>query len=138
MSAGPDIDFPDCRASLFLVDPVLGYVAIGADRNVELGAVRAGDEILGPVMVEGPSGEIDDFDARRGDLRFARFIRKPRHGVGVGDVEIAADERHAEWRIESFDEEVRVSTLPSPSPSRSSVIRLALGWLAPARFCAIL
>ena len=83
-------------------------------------------------MVDRPAGRSTIF-AGRGDRRLARLVGKAQHRIGIGDIEIVADERHAEGRIQSVKRPVRVSATPSPSASRSSVMRLALGTAAPAR-----
>ena len=55
--AGGAVNFPDRGAVQFRRDAVLGDVAVGADAGIELGAVRAGGQALGPVMVDGAAGQ---------------------------------------------------------------------------------
>ncbi|MNP30639.1 hypothetical protein D3C76_1237200 [compost metagenome] len=50
------VHFPDRRAALLLVQAVFSHVAVGADGHEELLAIRAGDHVLGPVVVEGATG----------------------------------------------------------------------------------
>ena len=53
-----------------------------------------------------PAGrQIDDLFPLRGDLGLAFLIRKAQDRVGVGDIEILADERHAERRVEVLQED---------------------------------
>ena len=55
-------------------------------------------------MVQRPAGQVDDLRPRCGDLRLPFDIRKAPQRVGRRDIEIVADERHAEWRIDARDE----------------------------------
>ena len=67
--AGGTVDLPDrCAADLGL-DPVLGDVAVGAHARIELRAVGACGEALGPVVVDRSAGQIAQLYAGRGDLR---------------------------------------------------------------------
>ena len=84
--------------------PVLRDIAVGPDRDVEARSVDARDHVLGPVMIDGTRGQIDDLLARLRDLRGARSVGKAQNRVGAGDVQIVADERHSERRIESLQE----------------------------------
>src|SRR5207302_2040750 len=70
---GLRIDLPNRGASFFLVDAVLAGVAVRADRDIELAAVFAGDEILRPVMVERSAREIGDMRTVVGDPRLSGF-----------------------------------------------------------------
>ena len=45
-----------------------------------------------------PAGRSTTFSGRRAVLGLARLVGHPHQGVGVGDVEVVADERHAERR----------------------------------------
>ena len=54
-------------------------------------------------MVDRAGGEIDDLGRRRRDLDLPGRIRKAHDGVGVGDVERVADERHAERRVQILE-----------------------------------
>ena len=97
------VDFPDLGAPLLLLHAVLGDIAVRADGDVELGAVAARDQVLGPVMVARPRGQVGHLGARGGDPRLAFLIGKAHHGVGVRHVEHIADERHAEGRVEALE-----------------------------------
>ena len=63
-----------------------------------------------------------------GDVRRAIRVGKAQHSVGIGDIEIVADQRHAEWRIQSLEKHA-CGDRPRRRRqlSRSSVMRLALG-----------
>jgi hypothetical protein len=72
-------------------------------RHVELAAVAARDQVLRPVVVD-PRGQVGHFLRGAGDARVAGLVGKPHDRIGVGDVEKTADERHAERRVEAFEE----------------------------------
>ena len=60
-----EIDLKHGCAVLFLLHAVFADIAVGADCGVELGAVRAGDDVLGPMMVVGrPEGRRSSRPAR--------------------------------------------------------------------------
>ncbi len=67
-------------------------------------AVPARDDVLGPVVIEGSGGQIDNLPSSIDDLRLACLVRKTHDGVGVGHIQTAADERHAERGVQSFEE----------------------------------
>ena len=96
MLATGHIDFPDRGAPLLDRHAVLGHIAVGAGGDVELVAIGAGDEVLGPVMIDLAGRQIDQPGALRGNHVRAGFIGKAHHGIGVGDIEIVAHQRHAE------------------------------------------
>ncbi len=98
------INLEDGGAAFLDLHAVLGDVAVGADGRIELLAVGAGDDVLGPVMVELAGRQVRDLDARRRDLGRALRVREAYDCIGVGDVEIAADQRHAERRIQVLQE----------------------------------
>ena len=56
------------------------------------------------MMVDGTGRQVRDFYARRVDLGLSIHIREAQDRIRVGDVEIVTDERHAERRIEVFEE----------------------------------
>ena len=95
----------DRRALRLDRHPVLADVAVGADGDVELPAVGARDDVLRPVVVDAcrPAGRrcVPGAAAMRS---LARAIGKAQQGVGVGDVEVVADQRHAEGRMEPRQE----------------------------------
>src|SRR4029079_19544354 len=66
--------------------------------------VTAGDDVLGPVMVDWTARKVRDLYARRVDPGLPVHIREAQDRIRVGDVEIVTDERHAERRIEVFEE----------------------------------
>src|ERR1700744_240975 len=49
--AGRDLDLPDRGAAFRGLHAVLADIAVRTDRDIELGAVGAGRDVLGPVMV---------------------------------------------------------------------------------------
>ena len=51
-------------------------------------------------MVDRPGRQVDDLYAWRLDRERARRVRKPNDGIGVRDVQVLADERHAERRVQ--------------------------------------
>jgi hypothetical protein len=51
-----EVNLPDGGATLLLVDAVLGGIAVRAHGGIEPLAVRTGDDVLGPVMIEGAPG----------------------------------------------------------------------------------
>jgi hypothetical protein len=94
--AGGGIDLEDRGAVGLLVQPVLADVAVRADGHVEPRAVAVRDDVLRPVMVERAAGQIDDLRSRAVDARDAVVVSEAHERVGVGNVEVAADQRHPE------------------------------------------
>ena len=52
----------------------------------------------------GPAGSSTTLDAGRGDARVAGRVGEAQHGVGVGHVEVVAHQRHAEGRVQPFQQ----------------------------------
>ena len=102
--AALEVDLPDGRAAFFGRHAGVGDIAVGADGGVELAAVGAGNDVLGPVVVEWAAGQVGNPGAFGGDLRGAWFVGEAHHAVGVGDIEVVADQRHAEGRIEPLEQ----------------------------------
>jgi hypothetical protein len=127
-----DIDFPDGGALGLHRHAAFGDVAVRAHRHIQLAAVRAGDQVLGPVVVDRPAGRSPPPWGRHRDAGVAGGVRKAQHRIGVGHVELVAHQRHAEGRVQPSSSTERRSATPSPSVSRSRVMRLALGTPAPA------
>src|SRR6185437_16507921 len=67
MCAGGSVDLPDRGAPALGLYAVFGDVAVGADTRIELGAVRARRQALGPVMVDRAAGQFGEQGAGRGD-----------------------------------------------------------------------
>ena len=107
MRAGGAVDLPDRCPPLLGGKSVLADVAVRADRRIELRAIGTGDQVLGPVVVDRPGRQVDELGALAVEMRLARRIGKADHGVGVGDVELVADQRHAERRAEMVGEHRR-------------------------------
>ena len=104
MHAGGGIDLEDRRALILRLHAVLGHVAVRADTHVQSRPLGIRDQALRPVVVEQPAGEVGDLDRRRSDPGVACLVREPDYGVRVRDVECVADQRHAEGRVQAFDE----------------------------------
>ena len=51
-----------------------------------------------------PARQVGDLHAWRVDLSFPVRIGEAHDRVGIGDVEVVADKRHAERRVEVFEE----------------------------------
>src|SRR3954453_11060698 len=100
MRARRNVDLPDRGSLIFGPDSVFADVAVGSDADIKLGAVRTGQQRLGPVMIDRSAGKIGELGARRGDAGLSILIRIADDGIGVRNVEIVADQRHAEWRAE--------------------------------------
>ncbi|MCY1503720.1 hypothetical protein D9M68_378580 [compost metagenome] len=90
-------------ASPLLLQAVFADVGIGADRDVKLGPVRAGDDVLRPVVVAA-CRQVDDLVRGRRNLGRALLIGKGHDRIGIGNVELAVEQCHAERRIEPGDE----------------------------------
>ena len=56
------------------------------------------------MLVVWPGRKGGDCLTRTGDTRGAGFVVETEDRIGIGDIEIGADERHSEWRVESSDE----------------------------------
>ena len=52
----------------------------------------------------GPPGSWRQRGSRRRDLRVALLVGIANDRIGIGDVEIVADQRHAERRVEMIEE----------------------------------
>src|SRR5690349_2356772 len=98
------IDLPNRRPLFFRIDPSLGGVAVRADADVELRAIRVRDEALRPVMIVRPTWEGSDRPRRSADAHLALAIRKCDERVGVRDVERAPNERDAERGMQTVEE----------------------------------
>src|SRR5581483_4333429 len=102
-------------AMIFVFHTVLADIAIRADRHIKTRAVATGDDILGPMMIDRSGRQVGDFCTRRGNPRCAVLVGETHARIGVGNVEIAADQRHAEGGIEPARKTDRVSAT-STSP----------------------
>ena len=104
MVAGRRIDLPDRGATFLRRYAVLRDVAVRSDGDVEARAVGARDHVLGPVPVDRPRRQLDHRLARLSMRGLTFLIRKAHQRVGVGDVEVAAHQRHAEGRAQPVEE----------------------------------
>jgi hypothetical protein len=60
MRSGREHDLPDLCPVGFLVDAVLGGIAVRADGHVQRRSVGTRDDVLGPVVVDGAGRQIED------------------------------------------------------------------------------
>ncbi len=58
MGARCPVDLPDSRAFIFGLDAVFGDVAIRSDPDIELGAVRAGQQTFCPMVIDRSAGKV--------------------------------------------------------------------------------
>ena len=98
------IHLPDRSAALFGCHAALGDVAVRAHGHIKLRPSRIGDQVLRPVVVDRAAGQGGELGAGRGDLRVASFVGEAEHGVGVGNKQGVADQGHAEWRVQAFEQ----------------------------------
>jgi len=99
------INFPDGGAVDLVFHTVFAGIAIGADRDIQTRTIAAGDYIFGPVMVDRTCGQIKHFYTGLIDLSFAGVIGKAHKFIGIGNIKIVADERHAKGRIQPLQED---------------------------------
>ena len=104
MLPGRRVHFPDRCPFLFLVHAVLGDIAVGADGHIQLPAVRAGDDVLGPVVVQRPARQLADRLARAVQRGGAFLVLEAQQAIGVGHIQVIADQGHAERRVEVLEE----------------------------------
>ena len=100
------VDFKNGGAALFPLQAVFAHIAVGADGGVQLRSVRAGDDIFGPMVIERPARKVRHLDAGGGDFFHALAVVKPQNGVGIGDIERVADQRHSKRRVQVLHEYV--------------------------------
>ena len=98
------IDLPDRGATLFRRHAVVGDVAVRPDGHVQARAVPARDHVLGPVGIDRACGQLDHSLARLVDPRLTFLVRKTQQSIGVGDIKVAAHQRHPERRMQPLDE----------------------------------
>ena len=55
------------------------------------------------MVVDQAAGKVDHLLTRRGDPGLPRSVGKAQDRVGVGDVEIIADQHHTERRVQMVD-----------------------------------
>src|SRR5580693_5502784 len=84
----------------FVVDPVFADIAAGSDSDVKLGARPVGDKVARPMIVVPAGRQVEDFLARPVEMRVAVAVGKTPNAVGVGDIELAAEQQHAERLVE--------------------------------------
>ena len=98
------VDFPDGGAPLFGGHAVFSNVAVRADGGIELLAVRAGNQVLGPVVVDVAGGQFGQPGGGGGDGGVAFGVGKAQHRIGVGHVQVIAHQRHAKGRMQVLQE----------------------------------
>ncbi|CAN6484249.1 unnamed protein product [Victoria cruziana] len=99
------VDLQDGRAPLLGLQAVLGDIAVGADADVQLAAIGTGDQALGPVMVARAGRQLGHLGRRAFEPRQLGVVGPAQQRIGVGDVEVLADQGHAQWRVEAFGED---------------------------------
>ncbi len=104
MRAGARIDLPHCGAAGFVLHAVFGGVAVGTYGDVEVRSIRAGDEILRPVVIDGPGRQIQHFGAGCGDVRLSRHVAKAQYRIRIRDEQLVADQCHSKGRVQALDE----------------------------------
>ena len=101
--AGFEIESMNGSATLFGVRPALADIAVGAHCDEQAPFVGAGQDVLGPVMVHAGRQLGNHFGIGRGS-RHSRGVSESHNGIGVRDVQVVADQRHAEGRVECRQE----------------------------------
>src|SRR4029079_3398177 len=105
MSARLRIKFPNRRTSCLGLGAAFECVAVPRDADVKLRSVWARRQVLGPMVVDEPRGQIDHLLPPLRDLRLTRRERIAHQLVGLGDVQIIADEDDAKRRIELVEKD---------------------------------
>ena len=98
-AAAGALDLPDRGTAFLYFHAIFADVAVGADGDVQVLAVGAGDDVLGPVVIEARR-QFGDYAGRRRDLGLPAAIGKAQQAIGIGDVEVIADQGHAERRVQ--------------------------------------
>src|SRR4029077_15183248 len=125
-AAGCPLDLPDGGAVHLRPHAVFGDVAVGADADVKERAAWACHQALGPVVVDGAAGKRRQYGAGRGDLRIARRVGIANDRIGIGDIEVVADQGHTEGRVEVIEEDalrLRLAVAVSVAQQRYAVAR---------------
>src|SRR6185295_1440513 len=130
--AGGEVNFPDRGAALFHLHAIFRGVGIGADGGVELAAVLARDDVLGPVMVARAAGKVLSrvpcalifvapgvYGNFMMESVFATYSVLPTSAMPNGELRPVMNS-------------LLTSATPSPLASRSSVMRFAEGTTDPA------
>src|SRR5690606_16251402 len=101
--AGGGIDLPDQGAIDLGGHAALGDVAVGADAHVQVAAVLAGGQRLGPVVVD-RRGQVGDLHRRAAGAGLSVRVVELHQRVLVGDVQRVADQGQAIGCVEVFGE----------------------------------
>ena len=104
LCAGVQINLPDGGASGFNCHPPLRNIAVGANRDIQKFAIGAGNQVFRPMVIDRTGGQIHQFDARRFNAKVAWRIREAHYRVRIGNIQVAADQRHAEGRIQPLQQ----------------------------------
>src|ERR1700676_5609477 len=91
MRAGCPVDLPDRGAFVFGADSVFADVAVRSDADIELGAVRTGQQGLCPVMIDRSAGKVGELGAFGRDAGLSILIRIADDGIGVCDVKVVSN-----------------------------------------------
>ena len=96
MGAGLHVHFPDrCPATLYF-HPAFGHVAVGSHADIQRAAIRTGQQILRPVVIDRAARQVQQLRSCCCDGCVACPVRKTQHRVGVGHKQPVADQGHAE------------------------------------------
>ena len=96
--------FPDRGAAFLGLHAVFRHVAVGAHGDKKFAAIRAGDNVFRPVVIDGAAGQINDLDRRGADAGLSGLVRDLHQRIGIGNVQVAAHQRHAKRRIQVLQE----------------------------------
>ena len=78
------------------------------------------------MVVDGAAGKRRQHGAGRGDLRIARRVGIANDRIGIGDIEVVADQGHTEGRVEVIEEDalrLRLAVAVSVAQQRYAVAR---------------
>ena len=120
------------RAALQLPGKAHGVAQAGGKDAV----AAAGDEVLGPVVVDGAAGQGQQLRAGRIDVRLARRLRKAQHDVGRGHIQAVVHQRHAKGGAQAIQQHrAQIGHAVARGVTQQGM-RLALAPAAPARCMA--
>src|SRR5271169_1746943 len=100
MRARCPIDFPDRGSFVFGTNSVFADVAVRSDPDIELRAVRAGQQSLSPVMIDRAARKISELRAWGNYAGLSILIRKADDGISVRYVKVVANQSDAKRRVE--------------------------------------
>ena len=89
------VNFPDGGTASLGRHAVFRHVAVGADRDIELAAIRTGNDVFRPVMVDGAARQVHHLDRRGANGGFATLVGKAHQRIRIGHVQLVTHQRHA-------------------------------------------